>query len=565
MSYRRRFFKAKIFLFWSIVGGPKVNKALKSRCSVRLIVSLLIGLSLGTSTIASAFILESWKLPNGKLDYKINTSSFSNLGGLSINSTQAKYWVQTAISRWVSQTGVDIGVDYQGTTTASCLSGGDGINTIEVLPTSNGSILATTFTTYNSSTGLTSEWDICIYGAGANFEAATSKVATSETHILPLLVHEFGHVLGLDDIPAATPGGVMHGNIQPGNNGNYLLRDDIRALRDRYPALRGAGLSSYWRELGASSWGGWGPRHTISNTKYYRPVRATIGKVAGVSKVIGTGLVDNPNSLNANKIRFFATDYPLGSSGVTVWNTEEYTHIATDSPAIAADNNGTFLAAVPMATTISGYGCSGMKFYRSTTGFQTAYTYINSNMCSLVSPTIAWNNLRQRWFIVWVDYDPTIEENTGRMMYSSSADGTNWSTTRSLGRFSNATPGLACNTTGGCLLTYVRASDFSPNVVARNVSFNSAGIISLGGYTEHQDYIQREVSAAVTQNGSWLHAWSYSSSGDWKSHGWGNLYSSGSQSSPPTGSSLPVFEGAEHSGSLAATKYYGNEYLFYVD
>ncbi len=411
--------------------------------------------------------------------------------------------------------------------------------------------------------GVLVEWDICIWGGNAaKFEAATSNTEpTGEWHILNVMVHEWGHVLGLRDIPSTTAGGLMHGGVERGNNGANLFGDDIKGVRVRHPGLRPMGLRSYWRSYSDLT-DSWNPRHSISNTNYFRPIRATIGKAFGTSKVIGTGLVE-PNAVSPSKIKFFAADYPLTYS--KTWNTNFYTEYAWDSPAIASNNTGTFVAALPLKTEYARNGCSGMKFYRSTNGFVTASTYSYSNMCSMISPAIAWNSHWQKWIIVWSDYDPIIEENTNRMMYSTSSDGSFWATPKVLGRFTNATPGLACHYGGECVLTYVRGSDFSPNVVARKVTFNSAGVISLGSYTEYQNFIQREVSVGAKLGNKWLTGWSYKSSGDWKSKGWGSMYTKFSSSNPPTGSTASVGESAEHPGSIAAAHDYYNAYLFYVD
>ncbi|GEM_PF-6282509 len=85
----------------------------KFRFLLRTVLVFLAVFFFMGSTNSFAYIQMSWTNPNG-VKYKINDTSFTtNLKGSSLTKAEGRYWVQTGLSKWTTQTGLDFDIDYR--------------------------------------------------------------------------------------------------------------------------------------------------------------------------------------------------------------------------------------------------------------------------------------------------------------------------------------------------------------------------------------------------------------------------------------------------------------------
>lgn len=430
----------------------------------------------------------------------------------------------------------------------------DGINTISVKSSGgNGSFASTIWR--DDADGFLEEIGICIYAQNADWEIEANKISTFEVDLLGVLMHEFGHVLGLDH----SAGTVMEAAGLDGNNARHLFGDNIRGLRKKYSPHTFANLQGFWRRWAGTNWTN---DTTIPTGPMYRPISGTVT----TTKVVASSISETSSDVTPKYVNFQISNYPLSSS--SVWNSRSQYYAGGfmyERPGLGSDGT-TIVAAVPLYYDNVGQSCPGVRFWQTSNHFVSSSTYDLTDMCTLDAVSITWNPQRQIWVAVWLDLNRTTEENTDRMLFRTSTDGINWSSPQTIGRYSTAAPTISCQlgTFDQCLLTYTRASATTPTAVSRETSFSSSGTITLNSFTETSSFVQRAVSNSVNSTGIWTQSYSWTTNTDWRSKGWGKIYTQASNSIPISATSILV-ESAEHTGVLVGNQSRFNTYLFYSD
>lgn len=149
--------------------------------------------------------------------YKIDSASFSKITTHAVSSTEGIFWVQWALGVWADRSGIDITPTYGGTTTLDCDATADSTQVVGVSASNCFSpacgVRARWIPTTTSGNTIT-ESDMCIYNGAATWElrqayvAADSPSAEGERDFAAILVHEWGHWLGLNHTTATTMDGV---------------------------------------------------------------------------------------------------------------------------------------------------------------------------------------------------------------------------------------------------------------------------------------------------------------------------------------------------------------------
>lgn len=529
------------------------------------LVSLCV---LGLSSPAAGYVLKAYKWENGDFTYHVNTSSFGNVNGHSVSSAEGEFWTQYAVSQWTSRTGANLNVSYGGSTTASCLDDNDGLNTVEVRsgchPNGchvNGSVFAGNpgdDGTYYV------ERDLCIWGDANNWELQMASIASGEVDLVAVLVHEFGHMLGLGDVANPTPGGTMDGGYRGGGLQRYIYADDLAGIRAQYAGEGVQSLGGYWRAWDTSS-DSWSARRSFGGT-HFQPWKGDIGSYSNT----GTDyVVMAQTDTDGDRIYFHRASYPLGTS--PSWTTYSRNRESWVTPAITSNHDlsdGEFVAAWPEPTDVIDPGeCGHIRFSKSTTAMSSGYTTTWS-FCTLLSPALEWvdGSGRNYYLLVYVNFDFGTPSNTGEMMYATSDDGLYWSSPSSTGLYTLDTPGLACEYNGECQLAYVRASSDTSELVTRAITMSTSKTMSLGSFNTNGDRIEREPDIVYSYLDSvWLGTHHWTTNDDWLSRGWGTIYSVDSSSNPLPGSGYDSVESAEHPAKLVGNPWYWETYLFHID
>lgn len=525
---------------------------------------------LGAACPAQAYVVQAY-WSGGTFEYSVNVQTFvDRINGHSLTSTEARFWNQYAVSEWVSRSGIPIAADYLGDTTDDCGDHGGATreNTVEVEwgcapgESSPCTTLATTTSTWSGGTLL--EADMCVWGGSANWELQLANIATTEVDLVGLLVHEYGHMLGLGDVNGV-PAGTMDGGYLGGGLNRYLFGDDIEGLRDAYDSITIQGLASYWREFD-DYWDTWSSSRSMGGSQSFQPRRADIGSDSSGNDYVVAAAADH----DGDYVHFKRAAYPLGTSAT--WTNYAFAYDSWVTPAITSNHDptsGTFVAAWPEPTDTEA-SCGAMRFLKTTGAFASGNTTATeSDFCTLVAPAIEWvdGTGRDYYLLVWLDFDFSTEENTGEILYATSSSGTSWSSATRTGIYALDTPGVACEESGDCQLTYVRASLDQSQLVNRAITMSTGGAMTLGSYTTKSIYLQRESDIVWADgNGTWMGIYHYTTDYDWLSKGYGSFYTYYNVTNPmPTAGYSSVGESSEHPGTLAGNIGFEETYLFFVD
>lgn len=442
------------------------------------------------TSVASAYVLTSHPWASGEEPFNVyvDTGSFSNLNGDSLSSTESTYWVGWALKEWKVRSGADFDYNVFTTTNASCRTSGDNYNVVGVSSSSasatcgSASALACHIAR-NNVWGNRIEDDICVVGNAATWEVVQEQIASGNKDLIGVLVHEVGHFLGMEHTSYPS---VMKSNAFFSSAGRHLYGNDIEGVRD----LFGGGVQVFER-----SWRTWyGTSETIGSATSFGGTTSWQRPAAGIggSSAHSTNRYVVSNMLNtAGTLQYFnRASYPISGS----WSSPS---VSTNSWTTAglASNDGVgssakWVAFWPSKQYDIDDTCE-FKGGMSTNAFQTSYTAVTiSGACSQLPPAIAWDPNSSRFVMVWKamtgDY-----YNTGKIYATTSTNGTSWTTPQSLGVHTLDAPSIACHSTLGCMIGYVRGSSEYPTVVTRKITVSSGtGSITNGSWTEGLSGVQ---------------------------------------------------------------------------
>ena len=286
-----------------------------------------------------------YKWPGGVYNYRINVTSFQQyLGSLSLTAAEVAYWIPYAMSAWRERTGIDgsLTLNYVGTSTASnnTCTNHDGTNQVYVVNGCRGGLTPPCTTVAETKRwpwppvgSPITEADTCVYGGAAGptafsclggWRVRIDNFPNDQKDLIGLLVHEFGHTLGLGHYNGSVmqTGAYECGNILS----RYPYGDDIDGMRSLYGYGLGGIPAAFWREKFASS--PWSGEVAVTPADGVWPVLAAVGRSGSGSKVVVTELSDT-----GNVIAFNRATYPLLAS--STWTAPSATVNSWRTPAVA--------------------------------------------------------------------------------------------------------------------------------------------------------------------------------------------------------------------------------------
>lgn len=530
----------------------------------------------------------SYPWSNGDFEYRINLQSFvDHVNGttLSLSTGDYAWWVNHAASVWRTRTGADIDFTYLGTTTAECddfhvSAGGrllDSENSVaaqdgckDVGGVVNCDAYASTYYYSSNSVALT-EVDMCVFTPPGLVYEVSADDMDGRVDVIGLLVHEFGHAIGLKHptssrVVNVPDGKVMNGTIPTGSLGyRFPYGDDIEGARSLYGTRS---HSEYWRRYEPST-----ERFTAAYSFGGSVNLPTAGAISQTGSNTWS-VIRAATNIAADRVWFNDAAYPLSSSSVwddRAWLVDTWHPPALTSNAAAETTPYYAVAAFPLAAEDSGT-CAGVRVGRSSNLFDSISYSDYSTICTNSPVALAYDTTSDRYVMAWVDmywaHHPhsVTRLRSGRLMTRTSSDGLNFpaTTERPLGLHSASPPSLACEDSE-CVLSFVDGNSEYPRV--RNYEIN------VGLYDRvflETDQISSSFSGGAIVSArnnatpfslftSWTNNYSDVASGRY------GIYANSSANAPIP----PIFDAlgfwSDTQPGVAATEDRARQYLFYAD
>jgi hypothetical protein len=523
-----------------------------------------------------AFSLTGGTWPSDSLTYMVNGSSFvSNLAGPTLDATGYEWWIAWSWSQWRERTGASFTFTHGGSTATPCnVANG----TSEVAARSGCDVWNPSGVTCNAwartfgrrnplNLSNIVESDTCIFSqigtvrpTDVLWRTKTAGMTTAEKDLPGILVHEFGHGLGLGH----TTGTVMQANTY--GNGNTLARfpygDDILGIQSLYPARTGE--FRRWRPY---SNGIWGPEVTVTTNDVTTPTEVVEALTPTGYKFISTFV--RPTG---GRVYFSRTNSPLTAG--SAWVQTSVDGDAWRPPAVAGRWGGLYgslqVAAWPLSPTTS--ACNGMRIARSTDAFASASFSTEIGVCSANSPALAFDYHSGYFVMIYTNQELDGSANPGstdRLLGRTSTDGLVWSAAQDLGIYSTDAPSLSCLGFMDCILGYTRGSTEIPFQLTREIGIVPAtGAITLGAWAGSTNLLQRRPSVVtVDAAGSSLHhlAMSWTTTLTSLANGIGRIWTTTSWTNPISSFNwLNTSVDTPHAPTLTGSQVLGDAYLFYV-
>lgn len=470
-----------------------------------------------------------------KRHFSINTQSFVVAFADSIpnlTETQAEWWVLYAAKQWMVESSAGYELVYDGRTTnlPRCQSAdyvSDGKAVVAAYPM--------------GAKGLSTGEDICIDSGSRYVGTSYPRTDSHELDIVALLVHEFGHWLGLDRVDTCLPGqsicdtqghvedtAMDSSMIQGTPIGRTLCAHDALRMRNRHEGARNIDCTraggGYRYVVGhhALSWFAHDFRSAAMSYKVFSPAGAALVPVsASQHALIASRLVHTDDGpLTTTGVSF--TRMLTASDGSLTSPTElRYTSSglqASVAPAIAG-KQGLALAAWPVYQDRY-WQCGGITIARSADLFGTAGITTLTGDCTLRQPALAYDPKSGRFILAYV-VQSSVRQNYAddpgdplqdAIVVRTSVDGRTWSSPQTLDVYgvpvkSTDTPAIACGTSGDCLLTAEISfqTDPRPRPSALDIKVGSDGrvsIVAVGGGSLHTQF---HVGAAASSGGYYWH------------------------------------------------------------
>jgi len=441
---------------------------------------LAISALLPATVFAYSFIYEPYV--NNTYTYRINESSFTtNLRGLSVTASQARYWIRWSLTQWGATSGANI-ITSEGSTTTlgdaiSECSNRQSYNFIGVI---NGCESADDCTdacradpdcettwaiTYRwqdapQLTGRIERAQVCLFGQSANWEIDADNFASTEKDLAGVLTHELGHALGLNDYPST----VMQGNTY--GHGNTLARipygDDIEGIRAMYGQGTNTLKVAIYDNAGGFTW------VNTPGTFAFRRYGATILEhpTTGTAYVVHSG-----PSNGGGDLHFRRTPYPV--TAASVWTNKSFSGLGGAwAPPRMVSNASRTIAVWPKKTPFYS-NCSGIMVGSTTAAFDNLNQFVLEDSCTLQPVSIAWDPTSSRYIMAYARHSTSNSVNNRIMIrVSTSSTGFLWGAPQDTTIRSSLAPSVACSD-GECVLTYNHRS-IDPFPFHRAFTVNSA-------------------------------------------------------------------------------------------
>jgi hypothetical protein len=397
--------------------------------------------------------------------------------------------IQWASSQWRERTDANFFLLF-GNDTADratfCGGASDGLNQVDV----TGGCLEPACTTWavlqpyvNSNSDMV-EADLCVFRPGATTGgqtgwAITTPIAPMKKDLIGLLVHEFGHMIGLDH----TANTVMDSpSFGVGNTrARYPYGDDIDCS---YPKWGSVNCTRYVSKL---------PPQPA--TAFQNPQQVGGGSDAHFTSTAAVG-ADNSGQAwfvsgalhpNFNFLRFTRTQHPVTAS--PTWQGSLIGGSSRRPPSIASR---------PIADSVHLWGAAwtneeqtaapnGMTVAASSDMFQTVSSIkslfdggLGGSPASFVpqEPALFYDSNTQRWGILFVRSDGTFDD---ELFATTSTDLVNWTPMQDLGFQTLDAPSASCVPFSYCTATFLKSYVLDPTIVTKSFTINpSTGAIVWG-------------------------------------------------------------------------------------
>ncbi|WP_430673513.1 matrixin family metalloprotease [Lujinxingia litoralis] len=508
----------------------------------------------------------------------INTSSFTsrlnassqNNSNLSLSQTQYENWTLYALAQWSAQSGTGWDHQYNGTTSLSPCAGsahGDGHSVIGGgygCEEPGCTTLAYT-SPIISIFGNRTEADICILGlstSSPSWTLAGTSLGTNELDLVSVLVHEFGHALGIDDSNVYS---VMH----PGNRFlRNLYGDDIKAVRAAFPGNAPVERDRRYRRYdhATNSWDNW---QSIPGTSYWLEPSGAVGYSYIPNETLPhlDRLVVASNTKNGDAIHF--TRATTDPTVAPTWTTTVVNHPTWHRPAVASSGYVTQQWVSAWTVAQNDYNdCGYIDILHSSSDALVSGTYSRLFHCTNISPELAYDHNSDRFILAYIEGATPSGIQNRIVLRTSNNGGASWTSPQTLSISSLDTPSIACDATS-CTMSYMRASGSDPWLVSRKINVNpTTGYVSLGNYTQEFTRLQKRPTTISRGINEWMTTIHNPGTNQNRANGHGRIRYHNSSSNPV------YFDGflwdyatagdVFHNASLAGGYEYLDSYLLYI-